>query len=63
MRIFCNLVASVCQVESDTKKSDQIVSVASPEWFITIVSHADPDLTSDAINFFFTVYFIFIYIF
>ncbi len=44
MWIFCTLVA-ICQVESDTK-SDQIVSVASLEWFITdlgpIVSLADP---------------------
>jgi hypothetical protein len=53
MRIFCNLVASICQMESETK-SDQIVSVADPEWFITdlgpIVSHTDPDLTSDPIK-------------
>jgi hypothetical protein len=49
MWIFCTLVASVCQVESDTK-SDQIVSAAGLEWFITdlgpIVILTDPDLMS-----------------
>jgi hypothetical protein len=49
MWIYCKLVAFVCQVESDTK-SDQIISVAGLEWFITdlgpIVSLTDPDLIS-----------------
>jgi hypothetical protein len=49
MWIFCTHVASFCQVENNTK-SDQIVSVAGLEWFITdlgpIVSLTDPDLIS-----------------